>query len=152
VVGVNLVQLPFGPNSWYQNLMQPPLSPPDWVFGLVWPILYLLIAISLTWWWQTRDFRNDKINKKIGWLFVINLLANTLYSPLTFGLENLWLGLVSTTTVAITSALLIHNLSKDGIKDGKKLTPQFIQSRLLGPYHLWALFATYLSFGYLILN
>ena len=140
------------PGAWYESLNSPPLNPPSWVFGVVWPILYILIAISLTWWWQTRDQRPVKLNQKIGWLFVVNLIANASYSPLFFGLESLWLGFISVATVAVTSGLLIYYLSADGVTDGKKLTPEFIQSRLLGPYHLWALFATYLSFGFLILN
>ena len=118
VVLVNLIQLPFGPNEWYQSLIKPPLNPPDWVFGVVWPILYILIAISLTWWWQTRHLRSDYLNNKIGFLFGTNLLFNALYSPLTFGLESLEWGLATTSVVAVTSALLIYNLSLDGDHDG----------------------------------
>lgn len=75
-----------------------------------------------------------------------------LFSPLTFGLESLIGGVIATAIVAITSALLIYNLSLDGVKDGEKQTTQFIQSRLLGPYHAWSLFALYLSIGLYLLN
>lgn len=30
----------------YNNLILPPLAPPDYLFGIVWPILYALIAIA----------------------------------------------------------------------------------------------------------
>ena len=30
----------------YNNLKLPPLAPPDYLFGIVWPVLYALIAIS----------------------------------------------------------------------------------------------------------
>lgn len=29
----------------YNSLSLPPLAPPDYLFGIVWPLLYLLIAI-----------------------------------------------------------------------------------------------------------
>ena len=152
MIVVNAVQLPFVPGSWYESLSKPPLTPPNWVFGVVWPVLYILIAISLTWWWQTRSNRSNYRNTKIGYLFVINLTANALYSPLLVGAQSLLLSFVAVSVVAVTSGLLIYNLSYDGVRDGTKNTPEFIQSRLLGPYHLWSLFALYLSVGLLILN
>ena len=35
-------------NKWYKKLKQAPWTPPDYVFGIVWPILYLLMFISVT--------------------------------------------------------------------------------------------------------
>ena len=32
-------------DKWYKNLKKSPLTPPDYVFGIVWPILYLLLLI-----------------------------------------------------------------------------------------------------------
>ena len=32
-------------NTWYKSLNRSKLNPPGWVFGVVWPILYLLLAI-----------------------------------------------------------------------------------------------------------
>jgi len=32
-------------DSWYFSLNKAPLNPPGYVFGIVWPILYLLMAI-----------------------------------------------------------------------------------------------------------
>ena len=31
----------------YYNLIKPPFAPPPIIFGIVWPILYLLISISI---------------------------------------------------------------------------------------------------------
>ena len=33
-------------NEWYQKLKKAPWTPPNYVFGVVWTILYLLMAIS----------------------------------------------------------------------------------------------------------
>ena len=35
-----------GTDSWYQGLIKSDLNPPGFVFGIVWPVLYLLMAIS----------------------------------------------------------------------------------------------------------
>ncbi len=32
-------------DGWYEELVKSPLNPPGYVFGIVWPILYLLMGI-----------------------------------------------------------------------------------------------------------
>ena len=34
--------------NWYQSLNKAPLTPEGWVFAVVWPILYLFLAIVAT--------------------------------------------------------------------------------------------------------
>ena len=34
-------------NTWYKDLNRAPWSPPNYVFGIIWPILYLLMTISV---------------------------------------------------------------------------------------------------------
>ena len=33
--------------QWYQKLNKPPWTPPNYTFGIIWPILYTLMFISL---------------------------------------------------------------------------------------------------------
>ena len=72
---------------WYQGLIKSDLNPPGYVFGIVWPILYLLMSIS-----AYRNF--DSIAR----LFFIQLFFNTIWSWLFFfyqlpfiALLNIWL-------------------------------------------------------------
>ena len=72
---------------WYQTLIKSPLNPPGYVFGIVWPILYLLMSIS-----AFRTFNETKN------LFLIQLLFNALWSWLFFAFQmplvallNIWL-------------------------------------------------------------
>lgn len=72
--------------DWYQQLIKPFWAPPSWLFGLVWTVLYILIAISFgkvfLMLWQ----------KKIGFLialpFILNLIFNFAFTPIQFGLKN----------------------------------------------------------------
>lgn len=41
-------------NEWYRKLNKAPWTPPDWVFGVVWPILYLLMGVSFLLVWTNK--------------------------------------------------------------------------------------------------
>ena len=41
-------------NEWYRKLNKAPWTPPDWVFGVVWPILYLLMGVSFLLVWINK--------------------------------------------------------------------------------------------------
>jgi tryptophan-rich sensory protein len=118
-------------NVWYQALIKSPLNPPGYVFGIVWPILYLLMSISA--------FRTFNEIKK---LFLIQLLFNALWSWLFFAFQmplvallNIW--------------LLIYLNIKINIK-------MFYIDKLSGllfiPYVLWLFFASYLNLFIVLSN
>ena len=115
---------------WYQALNKSPLNPPGYVFGIVWPILYLLMSIS-----AFRTFNETKN------LFLIQLLFNALWSWLFFAFQmplvalfNIW--------------LLIYLNIKINLK-------MFYIDKLSGflftPYVLWLFFASYLNL-FIVLN
>ena len=41
-------------NQWYKTLKKAPWSPPNFTFGIVWPILYTLMAISVGIVWSNK--------------------------------------------------------------------------------------------------
>jgi tryptophan-rich sensory protein len=71
-------------NEWYQNLYKPSIIPPDYVFGIVWSILYVLIAIA----GARIYFISKKDHKKGMTLWLSQLLVNALFSPLFFGFQS----------------------------------------------------------------
>ena len=118
-------------NVWYQALIKSTLNPPGYVFGIVWPILYLLMSIS-----AFRTFDETKN------LFLIQLLFNALWSWLFFAFEMPFVALLNIW-------LLIYLNIKINLK-------MFYQDRLSGllfiPYVLWLFFASYLNLFIVINN
>ncbi len=126
--------------TWYATLARPEFSPPNWIFGPVWTMLYALMGIAAFLIWQKGFSRKDvKIALSI---FLVQLILNTLWSIIFFGLQNpgaafveimfLWLAILAT-IIAFTK------VSKPG-------------AWLLVPYILWVTFAGYLNYSIWILN
>jgi len=125
-------------DSWYEFLVKPALSPPNWVFGPVWTLLYTLMGIAAFLVWRS---------KKAGYVralifFGAHLIVNTAWTLIFFGEQNIGMGLAVIILLDLWIAALIWRFwrfSKTA-------------AYLLIPYLLWALFATYLNFGYYWLN
>jgi len=84
----------------YQTMLKPEWSPPGWLFGPVWTVLYVLIIISYGYViWQV-------FQKHLSWTilipFVINIIANVLFTYLRFTQNNLLLWLIDIAVVLIT--------------------------------------------------
>ena len=115
---------------WYQGLIKSQLNPPGYIFGIVWPILYILMSIS-----AFRTFNQTKN------LFLIQLLFNAIWSWLFFAFQMPFIALMNIW-------LLIYLNIKLNLK-------MFYQDRLSGilfiPYVIWLFFASYLNL-FIVLN
>lgn len=121
--------------AYYQSLDRPWFAPPPIIFGIVWPILYALIAYSVY-----KTWSNSNSNYKI--YLVINYIANQLYTLFFFVLKNNFLSLVDTIIILISSLYLYietKNLNKE-------------KEKYLIPYILWNIFALILVFTIFITN
>ena len=125
--------------SWYQNLNKPFLSPPSYVFTIVWPILYILMAISL-FMFLKGGMRREKIIPLF--IFVVQLALNLSWSPIFFGLQKMGLALIVIILMIILTIITIFYFYKFSK----------ISAILLIPYLLWICFALYLNLGFILLN
>ena len=121
--------------NYYVNLDKPWFAPPGIVFGIVWPILYILIAYSI---YKTWDKRESNYNIYL----VINYLSNQLFTLFFFSLKNNFLALVDVIIVLISSIYLYF--------DTKVLNRNY--SKYLVPYIIWNVYALLLIFSIFILN
>jgi benzodiazapine receptor len=84
----------------YMEWIQPSWAPPSWVFGPVWSILYLVIAISFGYVFLKVWRRQWPILVAVP--FALNLIFNALFTPIQFGLQNLWLAAIDIVLVWLT--------------------------------------------------
>ncbi|MDC3181303.1 tryptophan-rich sensory protein [Gammaproteobacteria bacterium] len=121
-----------GIESWYQTLNQSPLTPPNFVFGIVWSILYAMIATSGWLIWEAKPSPNLKVVKR---LYLAQLVLNWLWSPVFFlfhftGVSLALLALI----IALVTVLMIKSYSNS-----------IPASLLLLPYLVWLIFAAHLN-------
>lgn len=72
--------------SWYAALVKPTWAPPAFLFGPVWTILYILIFISFCYVFY-KTYQGD-MPYFIAGIFMFNIIANLLFTPIQFGLQN----------------------------------------------------------------
>ena len=126
--------------SWYADLSRPSFTPPDWTFGVVWPILYIMMGISV---FMICNRGLDKREVKIALgFFLLQLVLNGLWTPIFFGLHMIAFALVEIILLWVTILMTILTFSKIS-----KLA-----SLLLLPYILWVSFAVALNAAFWILN
>jgi tryptophan-rich sensory protein len=125
--------------GWYVGINKPSFSPPNWVFAPVWTTLFLLMGISLAIVWLSE--KND-LRKKALRIFFVQLILNTLWSIIFFGMENPLLAFIEIIVLwfAILYTIILFR------KIDKKA------SYLLVPYILWVTFASVLNLAIAILN
>lgn len=126
--------------NWYAYLNKPFFSPPNWVFGPVWSTLYTLMGVSAYLIWK-KGFKTQKIRNAI-YLFGIQLILNAVWSPVFFGVKNLFLALV----IIVFMWIYIYKTIIAFAKINKTA------SYLLYPYLAWVSFATLLNYSVWMLN
>mgnify|MGYP005724463025 FL=1 len=120
-----------GTDSWYQGLVKSDLNPPGYVFGIVWPILYFFMAITI--WRAYNTIKN---------LFYFQLFLNAIWSWLFFSfhlplvaLIDIWL------LIFINIKIILLVIKKDKLAAFLHL-----------PYITWLFFASYLNLFIVINN
>lgn len=119
-------------DAWYDPLVKSTLTPPDWVFGVVWPALYLMIAVAGFLFWQNRKKPGGQ---RVLALFALQMLLNWGWSFAFFTFHLLLLSWIWIGVLVLMVAATIQagwRVSRAG-------------SFLLIPYLAWISFATYLA-------
>lgn len=126
--------------TWYATIVRPEFSPPNWIFGPVWTTLYALMGIAAFLVWR-KGLDRKEVKVALG-IFLLQLVLNSLWSIIFFGLQNpgaafieiifLWLAIVAT-------IIAFAKISKPA-------------AWLLAPYILWVSFAAYLNYAIWALN
>jgi tryptophan-rich sensory protein len=126
--------------NWYVFLNRPSIAPPNWVFAPVWIMLYLLMGVSFYLIWQSRG---KKANKQSAIkLFLFQLVLNSVWSIIFFGIREIGWALVEIILLVITLVLVIKKFYKIDHR----------AAWLLSPYLVWVSFASFLNYRFWVLN
>lgn len=74
-------------SDWYNALDKPAWTPAPATIGLIWWILYPIILFSLV--FVVVQVVRGKLPRAALWPFLVNLVANLIFTPIQFGLRNL---------------------------------------------------------------
>ena len=122
-----------------ETVRKPPLTPPGIVFGIVWTVLYALMAIGAA---RVAAAPDSQARQKALNEFIIQLTLNFFWSLIFFnirryGLALLWLVILWVFVVRMISAFR---------------KTDSLAAWLQIPYLVWVTFAVYLNYGVWILN
>jgi tryptophan-rich sensory protein len=120
--------------KWYNSLNKSSLNPPPWVFGVVWPILYIMIISSGVNYIISKP--NLTYTDKGLLFYVIQFILNLIWSPLFFNYKQICLSLI-----VIISLICFVYLTMQEFEKTNRLS-----ALLLIPYLLWISYAAYLNF------
>ena len=126
--------------TWYLTINKPFFTPPSWLFAPVWIILFTLMGISLYLIWVKKI---DFLKKKTALIFFsVQLVLNTLWSVIFFGLKNplvAFIEIIFLWFAIFLTAVKFYPLNKKA-------------SLLFVPYLLWVFFAALLNLFIILLN
>ena len=119
-----------GTDTWYLGLVKSNLNPPGYVFGIVWPILYLLMGITI---WRTYSVIKN--------LFYVQLFLNAIWSWLFFSFHLPLIALLDIWLLIFINLKILLLISKE----------DKLAAFLFAPYITWLFFASYLNL-YIVIN
>ena len=128
------------PSLWYEILVKPSWTPSGETIGFIWTILYPIIIFCFV--WVCLKAFKGQIPMVIFWVFLVNAIANIIFTPIQFGLQNLPLAAVDILVVLgtiITGMILVFPYSK-------------LVFVLQIPYLVWVSIATFLQLSITWMN
>ena len=127
----SLANIYINDDDWYLNLVKSPLNPPSYIFGIVWPILYAIMA-----------FVSFKMAEKISSLFILQLLANGVWSWIFFYFHLPVIALIDISILIYLNQKILKILRNESIA----LFYMYL------PYLVWLSFAAFLNASIIFLN
>ena len=108
------------------------ITPPGWVFGLVWPVLYILLGVVGR---QVYKSPASETRTLMLGIFLVNLLANFSWSPV-FSCKSKKLALIPL-VLTLLSAFMLYTVVNKEMK--------YVWSLALVPYLVWLMYAVHMN-------
>ena len=126
-------------NPWFAALVKPAIYPPPATFGIVWSLLYVLMAVALAKVVSAQGARGRGVAVAI---FLMQLGLNLAWTPLFFAEHRIVAALELLAGLDLLLLLTVVLFAR--------VRP--LAALLLVPYLGWVLFATVLNWQFLVLN
>ena len=127
----SLANIYINQDGWNESLNKSVLNPPGYVFGIVWPILYMLMAL-------VSYFNHKEISK----LFLTQLLLNAIWSWIFFYFQMPIIAFIDILFLVLINLVIQIRLFKTSK----------LYALLYFPYPCWLFFAAFLNLNIVILN
>jgi benzodiazapine receptor len=122
--------------DWYETLDKPGFTPLGATFGIVWTVLYVMIAVGGWRAWRAAEDATPT------WWWGVQMSLNLLWTVVFFGWRAPWAGVV---VIAVLIAAVVADVRAS-------LRVDRASGLLLVPYLLWCCFAAALTVGVAVLN
>jgi tryptophan-rich sensory protein len=119
-------------NGWFAALAKPDFMPPGWAFGVVWPVLYVLMGIALA---MVLAEPPSKRRSNALMLFFAQLALNFAWSPVFFALHD----------IVLAKVLIFLMAGIAAAAAGQFFRLRRVAGLLLIPYLAWLVFAATLN-------
>lgn len=119
-------------NPWFDDLAKPVFMPPGWAFGVVWPILYVLLGLSLA---LILSEPPSEGRRKGLVLFFTQLALNYAWSPIFFAAHEVQAALIIIFMMTAVAAMTA----------GQFFRIRPLAGALMVPYLAWLCFAAALN-------
>ena len=118
-------------DNWYEELIKSPLNPPSYIFGIIWPILYIIMGVV-----------SFKIADKIAILFIMQLILNATWSWLFFYFHAPIIALIDIGILIYLNQKILMIIKDESLA----------LFYLYLPYLVWLAFAAFLNASIIWLN
>jgi len=126
--------------AFYRSLARPPGAAPSWLFGVVWPILYVLMGFAAFLVYREPAARRPQYDALK--VYFIQLAVNVVWCIVFFRLHLLWGGFLVLLALLALVLVTVARFTRVNRTAGG----------LLIPYFIWILYAAYLNLGIALLN
>lgn len=126
-------------NPWFEGLIKPSTYPPPPTFAVVWTVLYVLMGVAVS---MVASARGAAGRQAALIAFAVQLALNLAWSPLFFSGHQIGgaLALIVALDVAVIAVIALF----------WRVRP--VAALLLAPYLAWILFASVLTYHFLVAN
>jgi len=133
--------LTMGNMNIYETINTPLFSPPGYLFGIVWPILYVLMGISAALVYTAKGAKQTEISSALK-TYALQLTVNFFWSIIFFNFRAFFFAFIWLILLWVLILIMIIKFYE--------IRP--VAGYLQIPYILWVTFALYLNLMIYILN